>query len=150
MAQTEKERAIDELKAAVAELESPDGLEQFVEGHGLQSRYFAFEWNSPKLEIDFRLPVARVLSDEAAQQLDNARIGAACRLAILLLAADEGILLADGETRLSVSADEEGEHYAFYGRDGEEVDAGDDWSSLVARLESSFPDSSNAMQIIWP
>lgn len=147
---TAKERTIDELKAAVAELESPDGLERFVEGHGLQSQYFAFEWTSPHLEIDFRLPVARVLSGETAQQLDNARIGAACRLAILLLAADEGALLADGETMLSVAADDEGERYAIHGRDGEELDAGDEWSGLITRLESTFPDSAGAMQIIWP
>ena len=35
---TKQEETINELKAALAELESDEGLEMFVEGHGLQSR----------------------------------------------------------------------------------------------------------------
>ena len=42
MESTKQEETINELKAALAELESDEGLEMFVEGHGLQSRYFAF------------------------------------------------------------------------------------------------------------
>ena len=66
---------VGELRAAIAELESEDGLERFVEGHGLQSRYFAFKWDSARLAIDFRLPYARVLSDEEVQAEDAAGVG---------------------------------------------------------------------------
>ena len=61
------DETIEELKAALAELESEDGLERFVGGHGLQSRFFAFEWRGERLEIDFDLPYARVLSGEGVQ-----------------------------------------------------------------------------------
>ena len=47
MESTKQEETIDELKAALAELESDEGLEMFVEGHGLQSRYFALIRNAP-------------------------------------------------------------------------------------------------------
>ena len=86
MESQKQEETIHELKAALAELESDEGLEMFVEGHGLQSRYFAFSWQADGLEIGYNLPYARVLSDEDSQKLDAARIGAAIRLAILLLA----------------------------------------------------------------
>ena len=100
MESTKEEETINELKAALAELESEEGLEMFVEGHGLQSRYFAFSWQSDGLEIEYSLPYARVLSDEGEQKLDAARIGAAIRLAILLLASSSGgALLHDGETK---------------------------------------------------
>ena len=109
MESSKQEETINELKAALAELESDDGLEMFVEGHGLQSRSFAFSWQSDGLEIEYNLPYARVLSEEEQQKLDAARIGAAIRLAILLLAtSSSGALLHDGETTLSVTADETG------------------------------------------
>jgi hypothetical protein len=38
----DNEETIEELRAALAELESGEGLLRFVEGHGLQSRVFAF------------------------------------------------------------------------------------------------------------
>ena len=96
---------IEELKAAIAELESENGMERFVGGHGLQSRFFVFEWRDERLEIDFRLPYARVLSDEETQAEDTMKVGAAIRLAILLLAScGDGRLLEDGETKLSVEA----------------------------------------------
>ena len=146
----QREDTIDELRTALAELESDDGLERFVEGHGLQSRIFAFTWSEPSLDIDIRLPYARVLSDEDEQQIDAARVGAALRMAILLLTvAAEGKLLAEGETGLSVGADEDGARYAIVGPDGEEIDAGEDWNALVARLDAVFPDGDD-VQIIWP
>ena len=77
--------AIEELRAAFAELESGAGLTRLVGGHGIQSRIFEFEWREPSLEISFRLPYARVLSDEAAQKDGDAEIGASIRMAILLL-----------------------------------------------------------------
>ena len=108
----DNEETIEELRAALAELESGEGLSRFVEGHGLQSRFFAFSWKSEGLSIDFNLPCGRVLSDEEEQALDAARVGAALRMAILLLtAADGGKLLFEGEASLSVAADEDGARY---------------------------------------
>ena len=151
MESTKQEEAINELKAALAELESGEGLEMFVEGHGLQSRYFAFSWQSDELGIDYNLPYARVLSDEDAQTLDAARIGAAIRLAILLLASSSsGALLHDGEASLSVTADESGASYSFVDSDGEVSDSGEEWGPLIARLETDLPDADDDVQIIWP
>lgn len=141
---------IEELRAALAELESAEGLGKFVEGHGLQSRFFAFSWESEMLAIGFRLPYARILSDESDQSQDAARVGAAIRMAILLLAASAGgKLLAEGEARVSVEADEAGARYAVSGPDGETIDAGDDWDPLVARLDASLPED-DGIQVIWP
>ena len=151
MESTKQEEAINELKAALAELESDEGLEMFVEGHGLQSRYFAFSWQSEELEIEYNLPYARVLSDEDAQKLDASRIGAAIRLAILLLAtSSSGALLHDGEASLSVTADDTGASYSIVGSDGEVVDSSDEWEPLIARLEADFPNVGDNVQIIWP
>ena len=151
MESTKQEEAINELKAALAELESDEGLEMFVEGHGLQSRYFAFLWRSGGLEIEYNLPYARVLSDEEEQKLDAARIGAAIRLAILLLAtSSSGALFHDGETALSVAANESGASYSFVGPNGEVVDSGEEWGPLIARLEADLPDAGVDVQIIWP
>ena len=148
---TKQEETINELKAALAELESDEGLEMFVEGHGLQSRYFAFSWQSEGLEIEYNLPYARVLSDEDAQKLDASRIGAAIRLAILLLAtSSSGALLHDGEASLSVTADDTGASYSIFGSDGEVVDSSDEWEPLIARLEADFPNVGDNVQIIWP
>ena len=138
MESTKQEETINELKAALAELESDEGLEMFVEGHGLQSRYFAFSWQSDDLEIDYNLPYARVLSDEDAQKLDAARIGAG------------GALLHDGEASLSVTADESGASYSIVGPDGEEVDSGEEWGPLIARLGADLPAAADDFQIIWP
>lgn len=148
---TKQEETINELKAALTELESDEGLEMFVEGHGLQSRYFAFSWQSEGLEIEYNLPYARVLSDEDAQKLDASRIGAAIRLAILLLAtSSSGALLHDGESSLSVTADDTGASYSIVGSDGEVVDYSDEWEPLIARLEADFPNVGDNVQIIWP
>ena len=147
-----REETIDELKAALAELESEEGLERFMAGHGLQSRFFAFSWSEQSLEIDFRLPYARVLEEEEAQNADSAMVGAAIRLAILLLATSgEGRLLNDGEVQLSVTADEDGLRYDTRDADGTAIDTGDNWDSLVARLTAALPDDATAsLQIIWP
>ena len=151
MESTNQEETINELKAALAELESDEGLEMFVEGHGLQSRSFAFSWQSDELEIDYNLPYARVLSDEDAQKLDAARIGAAIRLAILLLAtSSSGALLHDGEASLSVTADETGASYSFVDSAGEVVDSAEEWEPLIARLETDLPAAADDFQIIWP
>lgn len=153
MEDTVRQATIGELKAALAELESEDGLERFVEGHGLQSRVFAFSWSEPELEIDFRMPYARVLSDKEAQAADAAAVGAAIRLAILLLLAapGRGGLLAEGEARLSVTGDGDGGRYETQAPDGTPVDSGDGWDPLVARLKAALPDDADApVSIIWP
>jgi len=144
------EETIKELRTALAEMESGEGLARFVEGHGLQSRFFAFSWESAELAIAFRLPCERVLSDEDDQNLDAARIGAAIRMAILLLTvAAEGKLLAEGEGSLSVEADEDGARYSIFNPDGEQIDAGEEWDPLVARLDAALPVTDD-VQIIWP
>ena len=141
---------IEELRAALTELESGEGLSRFVEGHGLQSRVFVFSWESEELSIDFVLPCERVLSDEEERALDALRVGSALRLAILLLsAAAEGRLLAEGEAGLSVAADEDGVRYAVSGPDGGVIDEAEDWDPLVARLDAAFPDGDD-VQIFWP
>lgn len=142
---------IEELKAALAELESDDGLERFVEGHGLQSRFFSFTWHSEQLDIEYRLPYARVLSDEEEQALDGARISAAIRLAIILMAMSaEGKLLADGESRISIEADDDGPRYAIFGEGGSLLDSGEEWDSLAARLNMSVSREEMGIQVIWP
>ena len=144
------EDAVAELRAALGELESGEGLSRFVGGHGLMSCLFEFQWNEPALEIDFRLPYARVLAEEESQKEDDAEIGAAIRMAILLLTvAAEGKLLFDGEAALYVSADEDGASYSIKGPNGEMVDAGDDWASLVERLNAVISDDGD-IQVIWP
>ena len=145
-----REDAIAELRAALGELESGEGLSRFVGGHGLMSCLFEFQWNEPALEIDFRLPYARVLAEEESQKEDDAEIGAAIRMAILLLTvAAEGTLLFDGEAALYVSTDEDGASYSIKGPNGEMVDAGDDWVSLVERFNAAIPDDGD-IQVIWP
>ena len=138
------------LNAALEELESGEGLSRFVDGHGLMSRRFEFEWREPKLEIDFRLPYARVLADEESQQDDDAEIGAAIRMAILLLTVDgEKADDIDGMS-LSVWVDENGAGYSIRDVEGEVVDSGDDWSGLVHRLESALPEGEESLSVIWP
>ena len=68
--------AVEELRAAFNELKSGEGLTRLVGGHGVQSRVFEFEWSEPALGISFRMPYARVLSDEASQKDDDEEIGA--------------------------------------------------------------------------
>ena len=139
------------LRLALGELESGNELSGFVEGHGLQSWHFVFSWRSDWLSIEYRLPYARVLSGEDAMSLDNARIGAAIRMAILLLVSDSGeALLHDGEVALSVEAGEYGVRYAITDPDGEEVDSADDWQPLIARLENDISSAGESLQIIWP
>ncbi len=145
------QETIEELKTALAGLEAGEEPGRFMKGHGLQSRYFAFSWESDPLRIDFRLPCARVLSNEEEQALDAARIGAAIRMAILLLASSaEGKLLAEGEASLSVEADESGTRYTIADPDGETLDSGEDWGPLVARLEAVLGGETGAVSVIWP
>ncbi len=146
-----RSEAAEALHSALGELESGNAPSEFVEGHGLQSRYFVFSYRSDWLSIEYRLPYARVLSGEDEASLDNARIGAAIRMAMLLLASDSGdALLHDGEAALSVEAGESGVRYAITDQDGDEIDSCDDWQPLIARLENDIPAAGESLRIIWP
>ena len=144
---TKRAEAVVELRAAFAELVSGEGLTRLVGGHGIQSRVFEFEWSEPALEISFRIPYARVLSDEASQKGDEEEVGAAIRMAILLLTTAGRM---ESVSRLEVSCDDRGTAYAVYSADGELEDSGADWMPLVKRLESEFGDAPESLSIIWP
>ena len=139
--------AIEELRAAFAELESGAGLTRLVGGHGIQSRVFEFAWREPSLEISFRLPYARVLSDEAAQKEGDSEIGAAIRMAILLLTM---VGRMESASRIEVSCNDHGTTYAIYAADGELEDSGTDWAPLVRRLEAELGDVMEPVSVIWP
>ena len=149
-AEKTREETIRALNTALAELEGGDGLSRFVGGHGFMSRRFEFEWSEPGLEIDFRLPYARVLSDEESQKDDNAEVGAAIRMAILLLTAGGGKNDGDEGRSMRVWAGEAGLGYSVRDGQGEVVDSGDDWSGLVHLLESSLPGGNEEVAVIWP
>ena len=139
--------AIGELRAAFAEIESGAGLTRLVGGHGLQSRVFEFEWSEPTLDVRFRLPYGRVLSDEESQKEDDEEIGAAIRMAILLLT------LAgrpDAASRIEASCSDRGTAYSVYAADGTLEDSGEDWGPLVRRLEAELGDVPEAVSVIWP
>ena len=145
--ETKRADAVEELRAAFAELESGEGLTRLVGGHGIQSRVFEFEWSEPALEISFRIPYARVLSDEASQKDDEEEIGAAIRMAILLLST---VGRMESVSRLEVSCDDRGTAYAVYTADGEIEDSGTDWAPLVKRFETELGDAPESLSIIWP
>ena len=145
-----REETIAALNAALAELEGGEGLSRFVGGHGFMSRRFEFRWSEPTLEIDFRLPYARVLSDEESQKDDDAEIGAAIRMAILLLTVEGRTADGVDGMSLSVMVDETGAGYSIRDANGELVDSGDDWSGLVRRLESALPEGREDLAVIWP
>ena len=139
--------AVDELRVAFAELESGEGLTRLVGGHGIQSRVFEFEWKDPALEILFRIPYARVLSDEASQKEDDEDIGAAIRMAMLLLTMAGRLGSA---SRIEVSCDDRGTAYAIYDAEGELEDSDADWAPLVKRLEAELGNVSEPLSIILP
>ena len=145
--EAKRAEAAEELRAALAELESGEGLTRLVGGHGVQSRVFEFEWSDPTLEISFRIPYARVLSGEEAQKDDNEEIGAAIRMAIFLLATAGRM---ESESRIEVSCDDRGTAYAVYAADGELEDSGTDWAPLVKRFETEFGTAAEPLSIIWP
>ena len=139
--------AIEDLRAAIAEIETGAGLTTLVGGHGIQSRVFEFAWDEPALEIDIRLPCGRVLSDEESQKDDDAEIGAAIRMAILLLTT---VGKPGAASRLEVACNGRGTTYAVYAADGTLEDAGADWAPLVRRLETVLGGETEAVSVIWP
>jgi hypothetical protein len=145
--EAKRAEAAEELRAAFAELESDEGLTRFIGGHGVQSRIFEFEWSEPALEISYRIPYARILSDEESQKEDDEEIGAAIRMAILLLTTAGNV---GATSRIEVSCDDRGTSYAVYAEDGELEDSGTDWSPLVRRLGAELNNAPEALSIIWP
>lgn len=151
--QLEEKRAhaLADLRNALGELKSGEGLATFVGGHGFQSRFFRFDWREPGLEISFVLPTARVLSDEASQAIDDLEAGNAIMMAIILLsAAQEGRLAGLGAARISVSCDDTGARYALYAEDGGVIEEEDEWNGLVERISNVFGDYDESLAIIWP
>ena len=136
-----------DFRPTIAELESGTGLTRLVGGHGIQSRVFEFEWRDASLEVLFRIPYGRVLSDEELQKEDDAEIGAAIRMAILLLTMAGRMGSA---SRIEVSCDDRGTAYATYSADGELEDSGTDWAPLVKRLEAELGDAPEPVSVIWP
>ena len=142
------DKTIAELGEVVSGIET-DGLSaRFIEGHGLQSRRFRFDWTDDTLT----LPCRRLLSSEETQCADEAEIAAACRLGLLLLAARrDGKLLRgeEGEASLAATCDDFGARYAIRDAEGETLDAGDGWAVLAARLEGAFaPDAETAEEAV--
>ena len=113
------------------------------------SRRFEFRWSEPTLDINFQLPYARVLADEESQKEDDAEIGAAIRMAILLMTVESQKLNEEG-LRVGVWAIDAGTGYSIWGENGEEVESDDDWSGLVHRLELVLPDDEKDLAVIWP
>ena len=143
--------AIAELENALEEIESGEGLSTFVEGHGLQSHRFRFEWCEPLLQISYDLPTGRILSPEDDQKSDDAEAGAAIRLALVLLRAfEQGKPEAFEDGALSVSCDDDGARYEIRAADGSVIDEEEGWSGLASRLEGVFGDLSEELMIFWP
>jgi len=146
------DKTIAELGAVVSGIET-DGLPaRFVQGHGLQSRRFRFDWSDDLLALHFDLPCCRVLSGDEQSRDDEAEIAAACRMGLLLLVARrDGKLLrdAEGEASLAAICDDFGARYAIRDAEGETLDAGDGWAVLAARLEGVFaPDAGTAEEAV--
>ena len=143
--------AIAWLEEALAEIESGEGLSTFVEGHGLQSHRFRFDWSEPSLNISYDLPTGRVLSPEDDQHADDAEAGAAIRLALVLLQSlEQGKTEAFEGGALRVACDDEGARYEILAEDGSVIDEGEGWSGLASRLEGVFGDLSEELMIFWP
>ena len=146
MRDDERLAAIADLKVALEELDTEEGLTSFVEGHGMQSLFFVWRWDDEKRRVDFHLPYARVLETEGEQKDDNEEIAAAIKMAILLLSLGDAM-----EERIEIECDEDGTRYSVRTTDGELADSGDDWRVLVKRIESTIPeDVDSNITIIWP
>lgn len=90
--------ALAGMEDALEEIESGEGLSTFVEGHGLQSRRFRFEWHEPVLHISYDLPTGRVLASEEDRKADDEEAAAAIRMAILVFRAMlDGKIGEDGD-----------------------------------------------------
>ena len=149
----EKERieAVARLEIALEEIKSGEGLSTFVEGHGLQSRRFRFEWHEPSLDISFELPTGRVLSGDEDEKADDAEADAAIRMALVLLRTVRAGKIEDaGWGRLNVSCDEFGARYALFAPDGSVIEEAEGWTGLVSRLEGVFGGDAEELVVFWP
>lgn len=142
----DREATLAQLTAALTALEGGGPPAPFLGGHGIQSRLFEFAWSDPALEIDFRLPWGLALDEEETRRARDAEVGAAIRLAMLLLQAPA----AEDGGRTTVAADSRGVSYAVFAPDGTLEDADDDWEPLVRRLETNLADPAPAATVIWP
>ena len=146
MGDDERIAAIADLKVALEELDTDEGLTSFVEGHEMQSLFFVWRWDDERRRMDFHLPYARVLETEEEQQDDNTEIAAAIKMAILLLSLGDAV-----EERIEIECDDGGTRYSVWTAEGELVDSGDDWRVLVKRIEATIPeDLDSNIVIIWP
>ncbi len=140
--------ALGELQVALEELESGEGLARFVGGHGIQSRTFEFSWSDPAREMDFRLPYMRVLGGEEQMESDNATIGAAIRVAMMLLMAEPE---SERIARVKVVCDDRSTVYQIFSSDGSLVDSGVGLDSLLSLVDTfQTPDNLESMTIIMP
>ena len=142
----DREATLAQLTAALTALEGGGPPAPFLGGHGIQSRLFEFAWSDPALEIDFRLPWGLALDEEESRRARDAEVGAAIRLAMLLLQAPA----AEDGGRTAVAADSRGVSYAVFAPDGSLEDADDDWEPLVRRLETNLADPAPAATVFWP
>ena len=142
----DREATLAQLTAALTALEGGGPPAPFLGGHGIQSRLFEFAWSDPALEIDFRLPWGLALDEEELRRARDAEVGAAIRLAMLLLQAPA----AEDGGRTAVAADSRGVSYAVFAPDGSLEDADDDWEPLVRRLETNLADPAPAATVFWP
>ena len=142
----DREATLAQLTAALTALEGGGPPAPFLGGHGIQSRLFEFAWSDPALEIDFRLPWGLALDEEESRRARDAEVGAAIRLAMLLLQAPA----AEDGGRITVAADSRGVSYAIFEPDGSLEDAGDDWEPLVRRLETGLAGTASAATVFWP
>jgi len=155
--QEQRQAAINSLKLALETHEKPeeeeDAILPFIKGHGVQSLRFVFQWEEEALDIDFSLPYERVLSDEETLLDDKAMVSAAIRLAIaLLMAAESGNLLREGEAHLSVWCDGNAAGWSTIGPDEATIEESEELLILVERLSSDVETTGmdEALSIIWP
>lgn len=156
--------AIKAIRAALAALEAGErpcdeaGVDEDASwrlacgGHGLNNQAIVFSWRGPQLVIDYRLPWDRAFVSEDTREDDAVSIRAALCMAILILSDHAaGHLLAEGEAKLFVKADEEGDSYRIENEAGETMDDSSDWRALVARLETIEKSANDDLvQIIRP
>ena len=151
LTETDKPDEIQSERIKNEEIKSGEGLSTLVEGHGLQSRRFRFEWHESSLGISFELPTGRVLSGDEDVKADDAEADAAIRMALVLLrAVREGKIEDAGWGRLYVACDEFGARYALFAPDGSVIEEAEGWTGLVARLEGVFGGDAVELAVIWP
>ncbi len=68
----------------------------------------------------------------------------------MLSSSDAGTLLQEGEKSISVFADQSGPGYSVTGENGEEIDSGDSFEPLVARMDTTFGGEKEQLVVIWP